>query len=219
MWPLTRQRDGKRALGVWAVWTTPTPIRLQRIPDALLCPGLGQLFHLGTTGTLWMLFIYWLSLPFSQDLLDHSCTSGSGSGLPFLVQRTVARQITLNECVGQYPIQSVLSLFSSWGVRLGSGHPFYAWMWFLRKMPLLGVKHRWEQICFAKQSPCCSLTLRVFLSIIVLEVFLVFLQLGLKPGQIGKVTTNKNIFKKHVWFRVKWGCSSCKRSSWVIWPK
>lgn len=37
----------------------------------------------------------------SQDLLDHSCTSGSGSGLPFLVQRTVARQITLNECVGK----------------------------------------------------------------------------------------------------------------------
>ena len=35
-----------------------------------------------------------------QDLLDHSCTSGSGSGLPFLVQRTVARQITLLECVG-----------------------------------------------------------------------------------------------------------------------
>uniref|UniRef100_A0A8C9WAW5 Activin receptor type-1 n=1 Tax=Scleropages formosus TaxID=113540 RepID=A0A8C9WAW5_SCLFO len=35
------------------------------------------------------------------DLLDHSCTSGSGSGLPFFVQRTVARQITLNECVGK----------------------------------------------------------------------------------------------------------------------
>ncbi|KAM9342539.1 activin receptor type-1-like isoform 2-T2 [Pholidichthys leucotaenia] len=35
------------------------------------------------------------------DLLDHSCTSGSGSGLPFLVQRTVARQIALNECVGK----------------------------------------------------------------------------------------------------------------------
>ncbi|KAK7168666.1 hypothetical protein R3I93_004854 [Phoxinus phoxinus] len=35
------------------------------------------------------------------DLLDHSCTSGSGSGLPFLVQRTVARQITLSECVGK----------------------------------------------------------------------------------------------------------------------
>lgn len=35
------------------------------------------------------------------DLLDHSCTSGSGSGLPFLVQRTVARQITLVECVGK----------------------------------------------------------------------------------------------------------------------
>ncbi|XP_007888097.2 activin receptor type-1 isoform X1 [Callorhinchus milii] len=35
------------------------------------------------------------------DLLDHSCTSGSGSGLPFLIQRTVARQITLMECVGK----------------------------------------------------------------------------------------------------------------------
>ncbi|XP_067098757.1 activin receptor type-1 [Osmerus mordax] len=35
------------------------------------------------------------------DLFDHSCTSGSGSGLPFLVQRTVARQISLVECVGK----------------------------------------------------------------------------------------------------------------------
>ncbi|KAM3935657.1 activin receptor type-1-like [Leptodactylus fuscus] len=33
------------------------------------------------------------------DLLD--CTTGSGSGLPFLVQRTVARQVTLMECVGK----------------------------------------------------------------------------------------------------------------------
>lgn len=33
--------------------------------------------------------------------MDHSCTSGSGSGLPFLVQRTVARQISLVECVGK----------------------------------------------------------------------------------------------------------------------
>lgn len=45
-----------------------------------------------------------LCLFLSQDLLDHSCTSGSGSGLPFLVQRTVARQITLNECVGKLSI-------------------------------------------------------------------------------------------------------------------
>uniref|UniRef100_UPI00358F917B activin receptor type-1-like isoform X2 n=1 Tax=Myxine glutinosa TaxID=7769 RepID=UPI00358F917B len=36
-----------------------------------------------------------------DDLFDHSCTSGSGSGLPFLVQRTVARQIALVECVGK----------------------------------------------------------------------------------------------------------------------
>ncbi|KAA8582018.1 hypothetical protein FQN60_008758 [Etheostoma spectabile] len=35
------------------------------------------------------------------ELLDHPCTSGSGSGLPFLVQRTVARQISLMECVGK----------------------------------------------------------------------------------------------------------------------
>ncbi|KAM6038789.1 LOW QUALITY PROTEIN: activin receptor type-1-like [Theristicus caerulescens] len=36
-----------------------------------------------------------------QDLLNDDCTTGSGSGLPFLVQRTVARQITLVECVGK----------------------------------------------------------------------------------------------------------------------
>ncbi|XP_043939750.1 activin receptor type-1-like [Protopterus annectens] len=35
------------------------------------------------------------------NLLDEYCTSGSGSGLPFLVQRTVARQVTLVECVGK----------------------------------------------------------------------------------------------------------------------
>ncbi|XP_021098799.1 serine/threonine-protein kinase receptor R3 isoform X2 [Heterocephalus glaber] len=34
------------------------------------------------------------------EFLDSSCTTGSGSGLPFLVQRTVARQVTLVECVG-----------------------------------------------------------------------------------------------------------------------
>lgn len=36
-----------------------------------------------------------------DDLLSDDCTTGSGSGLPFLVQRTVARQITLVECVGK----------------------------------------------------------------------------------------------------------------------
>ncbi|KAM4796797.1 activin receptor type-1-like [Rhinophrynus dorsalis] len=35
------------------------------------------------------------------EFLDDYCTTGSGSGLPFLVQRTVARQITLVECVGK----------------------------------------------------------------------------------------------------------------------
>ncbi|XP_075407775.1 activin receptor type-1-like isoform X1 [Tenrec ecaudatus] len=34
-------------------------------------------------------------------LLDSDCTTGSGSGLPFLVQRTVARQVALVECVGK----------------------------------------------------------------------------------------------------------------------
>lgn len=33
--------------------------------------------------------------------MNDDCTTGSGSGLPFLVQRTVARQITLVECVGK----------------------------------------------------------------------------------------------------------------------
>jgi hypothetical protein len=32
---------------------------------------------------------------------DHSMTSGSGSGLPFLVQRTLAKQIALRECIGK----------------------------------------------------------------------------------------------------------------------
>ncbi|XP_064598596.1 activin receptor type-1-like isoform X2 [Liolophura sinensis] len=36
-----------------------------------------------------------------KELFDESCTSGSGSGLPFLVQRTVARQVTLLECIGK----------------------------------------------------------------------------------------------------------------------
>ncbi|XP_068777254.1 serine/threonine-protein kinase receptor R3 isoform X2 [Struthio camelus] len=36
-----------------------------------------------------------------EDLLKDECTTGSGSGLPFLVQRTVARQIALVECVGK----------------------------------------------------------------------------------------------------------------------
>ncbi|NXY34464.1 ACVR1 protein, partial [Pomatorhinus ruficollis] len=58
--------------------------RVSQAQDALcaLVPSLGHTSHL-------------------MDLLDHSCTSGSGSGLPFLVQRTVARQITLVECVGK----------------------------------------------------------------------------------------------------------------------
>ncbi|XP_061630578.1 serine/threonine-protein kinase receptor R3 isoform X3 [Phyllopteryx taeniolatus] len=33
-------------------------------------------------------------------IFDEFCTSGSGTGLPYLVQRTMARQISLVECVG-----------------------------------------------------------------------------------------------------------------------
>lgn len=36
-----------------------------------------------------------------RDLLDMT-TSGSGSGLPLLVQRSIARQITLLETIGSY---------------------------------------------------------------------------------------------------------------------
>lgn len=36
-----------------------------------------------------------------QNIYDEFCTSGSGTGLPYLVQRTMARQISLVECVGQ----------------------------------------------------------------------------------------------------------------------
>jgi len=36
-----------------------------------------------------------------REIFDHSMTSGSGSGLPFLVQRTLAKQIQLRECIGK----------------------------------------------------------------------------------------------------------------------
>ncbi|XP_013874378.1 serine/threonine-protein kinase receptor R3 [Austrofundulus limnaeus] len=39
--------------------------------------------------------------PTYGDIFDEFCTSGSGTGLPYLVQRTMARQITLVECVGK----------------------------------------------------------------------------------------------------------------------
>lgn len=36
-----------------------------------------------------------------QEYLEQSLTSGSGSGLPLLVQRTLAKQISLVECIGK----------------------------------------------------------------------------------------------------------------------
>jgi len=36
-----------------------------------------------------------------REYLQHSVTSGSGSGLPLLVQRTLAKQVTLIECMGE----------------------------------------------------------------------------------------------------------------------
>lgn len=33
--------------------------------------------------------------------MEHSLTSGSGSGLPLLIQRTLAKQISLAECIGK----------------------------------------------------------------------------------------------------------------------
>lgn len=49
---------------------------------------------------------------FLQDIFDEFCTSGSGTGLPYLVQRTMARQISLVECVGQSS-SSPLLLFTT----------------------------------------------------------------------------------------------------------
>eukprot|EP00794_Sanderia_malayensis_P017439 gene17439-19183_t len=55
--------------------------------------------HVDNSGTTLM------AIPLGEDslrsLIDQSCTSGSGSGLPFLVQRTVARQIILIDLVGK----------------------------------------------------------------------------------------------------------------------
>ncbi|KAJ8017044.1 hypothetical protein DPEC_G00013670 [Dallia pectoralis] len=39
--------------------------------------------------------------PTYEDIFNEFCTSGSGTGLPYLVQRTMARQISLVECVGK----------------------------------------------------------------------------------------------------------------------
>lgn len=39
--------------------------------------------------------------PCLKDLIEHSVTSGSGSGLPQLVQRTIARQIQMVESIGK----------------------------------------------------------------------------------------------------------------------
>lgn len=36
-----------------------------------------------------------------REYLEHSLTSGSGSGLPLLIQRTMAKQISLSECIGK----------------------------------------------------------------------------------------------------------------------
>lgn len=36
-----------------------------------------------------------------REMFDHSITSGSGSGLPLLIQRTLAKQISLMECIGK----------------------------------------------------------------------------------------------------------------------
>ncbi|XP_050093465.1 activin receptor type-1-like [Anopheles aquasalis] len=36
-----------------------------------------------------------------REYLQHSVTSGSGSGLPLLIQRTLAKQVSLGECIGR----------------------------------------------------------------------------------------------------------------------
>lgn len=36
-----------------------------------------------------------------REYLESSLTSGSGSGLPLLIQRTMAKQISLAECIGK----------------------------------------------------------------------------------------------------------------------
>ncbi|GLH01866.1 Putative mitogen-activated protein kinase kinase kinase 7-like [Gryllus bimaculatus] len=44
---------------------------------------------------------YYASDDFLREYLEQSLTSGSGSGLPLLIQRTLARQISLAECIGK----------------------------------------------------------------------------------------------------------------------
>ena len=47
------------------------------------------------------IYIFFFFFKYLQEVFEHSVTSGSGSGMPLLVQRTVAKQITLGECIGK----------------------------------------------------------------------------------------------------------------------
>lgn len=46
-------------------------------------------------------YIYNYVKNFLQEIFEHSITSGSGSGVPLIIQRTLARQIALAECIGK----------------------------------------------------------------------------------------------------------------------
>lgn len=55
----------------------------------------------------------------SQKIYDEFDSSGSGTGLPYLVQRTMARQISLAHCVGQSPSSPTLLSFVLFCLSLG----------------------------------------------------------------------------------------------------
>uniref|UniRef100_A0A8D2ZLU1 receptor protein serine/threonine kinase n=2 Tax=Scophthalmus maximus TaxID=52904 RepID=A0A8D2ZLU1_SCOMX len=69
---------------------TPSPHHLHRLVSTQKC--YQKIFELSHMDYLCL---------FLQELFDEFCTSGSGTGLPYLVQRTMARQISLAECVGK----------------------------------------------------------------------------------------------------------------------
>lgn len=84
-------------------------------------------------------FTYYFHL---QEIYDEFCTSGSGTGLPYLVQRTMARQISLVECVGEagdspcavifsqkYLSLSLLCLKAKAGMGRCGGAPGWGRMW------------------------------------------------------------------------------------------
>lgn len=89
---------------------------------------------------------------FLQDIFDEFCTSGSGTGLPYLVQRTMARQISLVECVGQSSSSPLLLFTTIFCALLCSCAIVYLFFQAKADMGRCGGELGWERMWLSKSS-------------------------------------------------------------------